>query len=85
MKGLLSMPEATVKLIESTWKWPVPYDQSTGSQTLKTWVGYRFTNISIKLGVAAIFTLCEKLWTLRLPKQMGKVTPVFRKSFLIYT
>jgi len=28
------------------------------------------------LRVAAIFTLCEKLWTLRLPKHMGKVTPV---------
>jgi len=29
------------------------------------------------LRVAAILTLCEKLWTLRLPKHMGKVTPVF--------
>jgi len=29
------------------------------------------------LRVAAIFTLCEKLWTLRLPKHMGKDTPVF--------
>jgi len=29
--------------------------------------------------VAAIFTIGEKLWTLRLPKHniMGKVTPVF--------
>ena len=25
------------------------------------------------LRVAAIFTLCEQLWTLRLPKHMGKL------------
>jgi len=37
--------------------------------------GYRFTNIKVMLRVAAIFTLCEKLWTLCLPKHMGKVTP----------
>jgi len=29
------------------------------------------------LRVAAIFTLCEKLWTLRLPKHKGIVTPDF--------
>jgi len=32
------------------------------------------------LRVAAIFTLCEKLWTLHLPKHMGKVTPAYGET-----